>query len=80
MIFVFPLQAVSSVYGFVARDIIAGTGIGLLSGAWLVIGMLTYLGRPGRPSAPSGSSCSAWPSPCWSRLWSGPPANRWPAW
>jgi hypothetical protein len=48
MIFVFPLQAVSSVYGFLARDIIAGTGIGLLSGAWLVIGMLTYLGRPGQ--------------------------------
>jgi hypothetical protein len=48
MVFVFPLQAVSSVCGFLARDSIAGTGMGLLSGAWLVIGMLTYLGRPGQ--------------------------------
>ena len=38
---VFPLQAVSSVFGFLARDIIAGTGTGLLAGGWLVIGLLT---------------------------------------
>jgi uncharacterized protein len=45
MVFVFPLQAVASVYGFLARDSIAGTGMGLLSGAWLVTGMLTFLSR-----------------------------------
>lgn len=44
LLFVFPLQTASSIYGFLARDIIAGTGIGLLSGAWLVTGALTYLG------------------------------------
>jgi hypothetical protein len=54
MIFVFPLQAISSVYGFLARDIIAGTGLGLLSGAWLVIGALTWLEHPGRPAGALG--------------------------
>ena len=45
MVFVFPLQGLSSVYGFLARDSIAGTGMGLLSGAWLVTGLITFLGH-----------------------------------
>ncbi len=45
MVFVFPLQGLSSVYGFLARDSIAGTGMGLLSGAWLVTGLITWLGH-----------------------------------
>lgn len=49
MLFVFPLQGLSSVYGFLARDSIAGTGMGLLSGGWLVTGLLTVLGH-GKPT------------------------------
>jgi len=47
MLFVFPLQAVGSVYGFLARDSIAGTGMALLAGGWLVIGALTYTDHHG---------------------------------
>jgi uncharacterized protein len=54
MIFVFPLQAVSSVYGFLARDSIAGTGMGLLAGGWLVTGTLTYLAPPGQATGALG--------------------------
>src|SRR5690242_17452 len=32
--FVFPLQLLASVLGFLARDVVAGTGMGLLSGTW----------------------------------------------
>ncbi|HWG63235.1 MAG TPA: hypothetical protein VG253_16170, partial [Streptosporangiaceae bacterium] len=54
MVFVFPLQAVSSVFGFLARDSIAGTGTGLLSVSWLAIGVLTFTGRPGHTSGALG--------------------------
>jgi hypothetical protein len=54
MVFVFPLQAVSSVFGFLARDSIAGTGTGLLSASWLAIGVLTFTGRPGQTSGALG--------------------------
>lgn len=54
IVFVFPLQVTSSVFGFLARDSIAGTGTGLLSGAWLTIGVLTFTGRPGRTSGALG--------------------------
>ena len=46
--FVFPLQAIASIYGFLARDSIAGTGMGLLAGGWLVVGLLTFLDHQGR--------------------------------
>lgn len=48
IVFVFPLQAVSSVFGFLARDSIAGTGTGLLSASWLAIGVITFTSRPGQ--------------------------------
>jgi hypothetical protein len=54
IVFVFPLQAVSSVFGFLARDSIAGTGTGLLSASWLAIGVLTFTGRPGQTSGALG--------------------------
>jgi uncharacterized protein len=31
--FVFPLQLVASILGFLARDVVAGTGMGVLAGA-----------------------------------------------
>ena len=54
IVFVFPLQALSSVFGFLARDSIAGTGAGLLSGTWLSIGVITFAGRPGLTSGALG--------------------------
>lgn len=39
--FVVPLQLVASVFGFLARDVAAGTGMGLLSGTWLSIALVT---------------------------------------
>lgn len=54
LIFTPPLQAMSSIYGFLARDSIAGTGMGLLAGGWLAIGLLTFLGDRGRPLATLG--------------------------
>jgi uncharacterized protein len=54
MVFVFPLQAVSSVFGFLARDSIAGTGSGLLSCTWLSIGVVAFTGRPGHASGALG--------------------------
>jgi hypothetical protein len=54
VVFVSPLQAVSSVFGFLARDSIAGTGTGLLSASWLAIGVLTFTGRPGQTSGALG--------------------------
>ena len=47
MVFVFPLQAASSVFGFLARDSIAGTGTGLLSATWLSVGVVTFTSPPG---------------------------------
>jgi uncharacterized protein len=39
--FVFPLQLVASVFGFLARDVVAATGMGLLAGTWLSIALVT---------------------------------------
>lgn len=46
-----PLQLIASVLGFLARDPVAGTGMGTLAASWLVIGVLTLLGMPGARSA-----------------------------
>jgi uncharacterized protein len=48
--FVFPLQLVASVLGFLARDVVAGTGMGILCGTWLSIGLVTLTGEPGATS------------------------------
>jgi uncharacterized protein len=48
--FVFPLQLVSSIFGFLARDVVAGTGMGLLAGTWLSIGLVQITGEPGSTS------------------------------
>ncbi len=54
IVFVFPLQAVSSIFGFLARDSIAGTGAGLLSGTWLSIGVTTFTSPAGHTSGALG--------------------------
>jgi succinate-acetate transporter protein len=48
--FVVPLQFVASIFGFLARDIVAGTAMGVLSGTWLAIGLITVRAEPGARS------------------------------
>lgn len=44
--FVVPLQLVTSVFGFLARDSLAGTAMGILSGAWLAVGLVLLTSPP----------------------------------
>jgi succinate-acetate transporter protein len=48
--FVFPLQLVTCVFGFLGRDVVAGTGMGVLAGSWLSIGLVTLTSPPGSTS------------------------------
>jgi len=48
--FVFPLQLLACVFGYLARDVVAGTGMGLLSGTWLSIGLVKLTSEPGATS------------------------------
>lgn len=48
--FVFPLQLLASVFGYLARDTIAGTAMGILSGAWLSVGLIMLIAPPGSTS------------------------------
>jgi succinate-acetate transporter protein len=50
--FVVPLQLLASVLGYLARDVVAGTGMGILAGTWLSIGLVTL-------TSPAGSTSSA---------------------
>ena len=50
LVFAVPLQAVSSIFGFLARDPAAATGMALQAAGWLAIGLGTYTARPGQPS------------------------------
>lgn len=52
--FVVPLQLVASVLGFLARDVVAGTGMGILTGTWGSIGLVTLTSDPGSTSAALG--------------------------
>ena len=44
-----PLQFLASVYGFLARDPVAGTGMGVLAGTWGAA-LITLTGAPGASS------------------------------
>ena len=48
--FVFPAQLVTSIFGFLARDVVAGTGMGILAGTWLSVGLATLTLPPGSTS------------------------------
>ena len=52
--FVVPLQLVAAVFGFLARDVVAGTGMGVLAGTWLSVGLVQLTGAPGATSEPLG--------------------------
>ena len=42
-----PLQLLASVMGFLARDPVAATGMGVLTGTWAVVGLTTLTSAPG---------------------------------
>lgn len=48
--FVFPAQLVASILGYLARDVVAGTGMGLLAGTWLAVALVTVTSPPGATS------------------------------
>ena len=52
--FVFPLQLLSAVFGFLARDPVAGTGMAVLSCSWLSLGVITAISEPGHTSGAVG--------------------------
>jgi len=48
--FTVPLQFVASVFGFLARDGVAATGMGLLSGIWAATALVLLVAPPGSTS------------------------------
>jgi succinate-acetate transporter protein len=48
--FTVPLQFTSSIFAFLARDGVAATGMGLLSGIWAALAFATLVGEPGSTS------------------------------
>ncbi|UWM52362.1 GPR1/FUN34/YaaH family transporter [Streptomyces carpaticus] len=52
--FVFPLQSLASVFGFLCRDVAVATGMAVLSGTWLALGLITLTGPPGATSGAAG--------------------------
>lgn len=48
--FVAPLQLLAAVFGFLGRDVVAGTGMGLLAGTWLAVSLVVRDGPPGSTS------------------------------
>ncbi|MER7485138.1 GPR1/FUN34/YaaH family transporter [Streptomyces sp. NPDC126497] len=52
--FVFPVQALASVWGFLCRDAVAATGMGVLAGTWLAMGAIMASGPPGATNKAAG--------------------------
>ena len=48
--FTVPLQFTASIFAFLARDGVAATGMGLLSGIWAALSLVTLVGKPGSTS------------------------------
>lgn len=48
--FAFPIQLVATVFAFLARDTVAGTGLGVFSGVWLTTGLSQLMSAPGATS------------------------------
>jgi uncharacterized protein len=48
--FTVPLQLAASILGFLARDAVAATGMGLLSGIWAAVALVTFTAQPGSTS------------------------------
>lgn len=54
LVFVAPPQGLASIMGFLARDVVAATGMGILACAWAATGTTMLTGTPGAPSDPLG--------------------------
>jgi succinate-acetate transporter protein len=52
--FVVPLQLAASGFGFLARDVVAGTGMGILAGTWLSVGVVIVDRGAAKPSGAVG--------------------------
>jgi uncharacterized protein len=48
--FVVPVQLIASVFGFLGRDVVAGTAMGVLAGTWGSIALVRLTGQPGATS------------------------------
>jgi uncharacterized protein len=48
--FVFPLQLIASIFGYLGRDVVAGTGMGVLAGSWLSVVRVKLTSPPGSTS------------------------------
>lgn len=46
-----PLQAIAAVFGFLARDPVAGTGMAVQAGTWGLLGLVTVTSPPGSSSS-----------------------------
>ena len=52
--FTVPAQSIACIYGFLTRDSVAATGLGILSGTWASLALVTLLSPPGGHSAALG--------------------------
>lgn len=50
LVFVAPLQLLAAILGFLARDPVAGTGMGILAGTWAAVGLVTLRSPAGTTS------------------------------
>lgn len=48
--FTVPLQLIACGFGFLCRDVVAGTGIGVLAGTWATVGVSLLTAAPGSTS------------------------------
>ncbi|MDT0301424.1 acetate uptake transporter family protein [Streptomonospora wellingtoniae] len=51
--FAFPLQLLGCVFGFLGRDIVVGTGMGILGGTWLSTAVVSLTSPPGVIAVPT---------------------------
>lgn len=54
IVFAVPLQALASVFGFLARDSVGGTGMATLAGTWLATGTVLLTSKSGSTSSALG--------------------------
>lgn len=57
--FTVPLQLIGCLYGFLCRDVIASTGLGVLGGTWATLGV-TLVSSPPSARSPGWGCCSWW--------------------
>jgi uncharacterized protein len=55
--FVFPLQLLVAVFGYLGRDVVAGTGMGILAGTWLSVGLVKLTRRGSVQGGAGAVSC-----------------------